>query len=90
MCFLVYNSQHGVTLMGKRKELIELKNKRGMKRKQFFEYHEIPYSTIQDQEHGKREILDYVLKVMQHKIKMEKFLKMGENDDRKQYVLYEF
>ena len=36
---LVYNSQHGVMLMGKREELIELKNKIGMNWKQFSEYY---------------------------------------------------
>lgn len=34
--------------MGKREELIELKNKSGMNWKQFSEYYEIPYRTIQD------------------------------------------
>lgn len=51
--------------------------------KQFSEYDEIPYRTIQDWEHGKREMPDYVLRLMQYKMKMEELLKMGENDDRK-------
>lgn len=80
---LVYNSQHGGMLMGKREELIELKNKSGMNWKQFSEYYEIPYRTIQDWEHGKREMPDYVLRLMQYKMKMEELLKMGGNDDRK-------
>ena len=80
---LVYNSQHGGILMGKREELIELKNKSGMNWKQFSEYYEIPYRTIQDWEHGKREMPNYVLRLMQYKMKMEELLKMGGNDDRK-------
>ena len=80
---LVYNSQHGGMLMGKREELIELKNKSGMNWKQFSEYYERPYRTIQDWEHGKREMPDYVLRLMQYKMKMEDLLKMGGNDDRK-------
>ena len=80
---LVYNSQHGGMLMGKREEVIELKNKSGMNWKQFSEYYEIPYRTIQDWEHGKREMPDYVLRLMQYKMKMEELLKMGGNDDRK-------
>lgn len=51
--------------------------------KQFSEYYEIPYRTIQDWEHGKREMPNYVLRLMQYKMKMEELLKMGGNDDRK-------
>ena len=80
---LVYNSQHGGMLMGKREELIELKNKSGMNWKQFSEYYEIPDRTIQHWEHGNREMPDYVLRLMQYKMKMEELLKMGGNDDRK-------
>ena len=49
----MYNSLHGGILMGKQSELIELK-KSGMNWKQFSEYYEIQYRTIQDWEHGKR------------------------------------
>lgn len=80
---LMYNGLRGGILMGKREELIELKEKSGMNWKQLSEYYEIPYRTIQDWGHGKREMPDYVLRLMQYKMKMEVLLKMGENDDRK-------
>lgn len=69
--------------MGKREELIRLKEESGMNWKQFSEYYGIPYRTIQDWEHGKREMPNYVLKLMQYKMRMEKYLKVRENNDRK-------
>ena len=69
--------------MKKREELIEMKEKSGMNWKQFSEYFGIPYRTIQDWGHGKREMPDYVLRLMQYKIKMEKISELGGNDDRK-------
>lgn len=50
---------------------------------QLEELMEAAYRTIQDWEHGKREMPNYVLRLMQYKMKMEELLKMGGNDDRK-------
>lgn len=84
MRYLVYNNYaYGGMLMGKREELIQLKEKSGMNWKQFSEYYEIPYRTIQDWEHGKREMPGYVLRLMQYKQAMENVSKMGGKDDRK-------
>ena len=58
---------------GKVGRIDRIENKSGMKWKQLSEYYEIAYRTIQDQEYGKREMSDYVLRLMEYKLKMEKF-----------------
>lgn len=68
--------------MGKREELIDLKEDSGMNWKEFSEYYEIPYRTVQDWERGKREMPDYVLRLMQYKMRMEKYIKGGDMNDR--------
>lgn len=51
--------------------LIELRNSTGMTRKEFCEYFEIPYRTLQDWELGNRKMPEYLLRLMAYKIKME-------------------
>lgn len=68
--------------MGKKEELIQLKENSGMNWKQLSEYFDIPYRTIQDWEHGKREMPSYVLRLMQYKLRMDEFTDKGDTDDR--------
>ena len=49
----------------------ELREQSGMTRTQFAEYFGIPYRTIQDWELGNRECKDYVLALMEYKLKHE-------------------
>lgn len=67
--------------MGKREELIALKENSGMNWKQFSDYYEIPYRTVQDWQHGKREMPAYVLRLMQYKMKIENLSKTGGSKD---------
>lgn len=55
--------------------LIELRNSTGMTRKEFCEYFEIPYRTLQDWELGNRKMPEYLLRLMAYKIKMEDLAK---------------
>ncbi len=66
--------------MGNREELMELKEKSGMNWKQFAQYYEIPYRTMQDWHLGERKMPPYLLKLMQYKMEMEQSLKNKEND----------
>lgn len=43
-----------------------------MTRREFCEYFEIPYRTLQDWELGNRKMPDYLLRLMAYKTKMEK------------------
>lgn len=57
--------------MGDRERLIQLKENSGMNWKEFAEYFEIPYRTMQDWEHGKRTMPHYLLRLMEYKLRME-------------------
>lgn len=52
-------------------ELIELRKKTGMNKKQFAEYFGIPYRTLQDWELGNRRMPDYLLRLMVYKVQAE-------------------
>lgn len=59
-------------------ELRELRSKTGMNRREFAEYFEIPYRTVQDWELGNRQMPEYLLRLMAYKVKMEKVNKDPE------------
>ena len=60
--------------MDSREYLIELRPSTGMTRREFCEYFEIPYRTLQDWELGNRKMPDYLLRLMAYKAKMEKLV----------------
>lgn len=60
-------------------ELQELRKNTGMNRKEFCEYFEVPYSTMTDWELGRRRVPQYLLRLIEYKIKMEKLTKKKEN-----------
>lgn len=67
--------------MDKREELIEARKKTGMNRREFAEYFEIPYRTLQDWELGNREMPEYLLRLMIYKIEMEHLYRKNVNID---------
>lgn len=56
--------------MDSRQELLELRQSTGMNRREFAEYFEIPYRTVQEWELGHRKMPDYLLRLMAYKIRM--------------------
>lgn len=58
--------------MEARDELRKLRESTGMNRKEFCEYFEIPYMTETDWELGNRRVPQYLLRLMEYKIQMEK------------------
>lgn len=58
--------------------LVELRESTGMTRKEFCEYFEIPYRTVQDWELGNRKMPDYLLRLMEYKIRVEQGIKDGK------------
>jgi DNA-binding transcriptional regulator YiaG len=60
---------------GKPMPLKELRIRSGMSRTQFCEYFEIPYRTVQDWELENRKCPEYLLKLMEYKLKHEGLLK---------------
>lgn len=58
--------------MDRKEELIALRKGTGMNRKQFCEYFHIPYRTMTDWELGNRTMPDYLLRLMEYKVRTEK------------------
>ena len=58
-----------------KEQLIEIRKKTGMNRREFAEYFNIPYRTVQDWELGNRQMPEYLFRLMEYKIRMEKLVK---------------
>ena len=65
--------------MGRGRQVKELREQMGMNRREFSEYCNIPYRTVQDWEAEKRELPEYVLNLMVYKAEMEKLVKEKKN-----------
>lgn len=57
--------------MNMQKLIKELREQSGMNMKEFSYYFKIPYRTYQDREYGKREMPEYLLRLITYKLKME-------------------
>ena len=68
--------------MNSRDYLIELRDESGMSRKEFCEYFEIPYRTLQDWELGNRKMPDYLLRLMAYKLKVEGLVRKEDYDGK--------
>lgn len=64
----------GDKVMKTGEKLLEIRKCTGMNRRQFADYFEIPYRTVQDWELGNREMPEYLLRLMVYKIGMEKLI----------------
>lgn len=64
--------------MDKASKIKELRDQMGMNRREFCDYFDIPYRTVQDWEGGKREMPDYVLRLLWYKAKMEKLIQNNQ------------
>ncbi len=58
-----------------REMLIELRKSTGMNKKEFCSYFGIPYRTLQAWELGCREMPEYLFRLMEYKVQMEKLEK---------------
>ena len=52
--------------------LLELRKSTGMQRKEFADYFDIPYRTLQEWELGNRKMPRYLFNLMSYKVKIEK------------------
>ncbi|HAP20637.1 MAG TPA: transcriptional regulator [Lachnospiraceae bacterium] len=60
--------------MDSKERLIQIKEGSGMNWKEFSAYFQIPYRTVQDWERGNRKMPEYVLRLMEYKLRMEKMI----------------
>ena len=61
--------------MSRGKEVKELREKMGMNRREFSDYYGIPYRTVQDWEAEKRELPEYLLRLMKYRAEVEYMVK---------------
>ncbi|MBP5384479.1 MAG: helix-turn-helix domain-containing protein [Lachnospiraceae bacterium] len=61
--------------MDKAKKVKELREMTGMNRKQFCDYFEIPYRTVSEWERDGRHAPDYVIRLLEYYIRVEKVTK---------------
>ena len=52
----------------------KLREEAGMSRREFCEFFDIPYRTLQDWELGNRSLPDYLLRLMSYRLKIEGFI----------------
>ena len=64
--------------MSRGKEVKDLREQMGMNRREFCDYFGIPYRTVQDWELEKRELPEYVLRLMEYRVKAEKMIHREE------------
>lgn len=69
------NDTGGTHTMTSGEELLELRKSTGMNRREFAEYFEIPYRTVQDWELGNRRMPYYLLRLMVYKVDKENLAK---------------
>ena len=60
--------------MDSKERLIQIKERSGMNWKEFSAYFQIPYRSVQDWERGNRKMPEYVLRLMEYKLRMEKLI----------------
>ena len=64
--------------MSRGREVKELREQMGMNRREFCEYFGIPYRTVQDWEAEKRELPEYVLRLLIYRAQTEKKINRDE------------
>ncbi len=58
----------------------KLRENMGMNRREFCDYYCIPYRTVSDWEAGKRQMPEYVLRLMEYKAEIEKLTSAPEHE----------
>ncbi len=61
--------------MSRGKEVKELRERMGMNRREFCDYYGIPYRTVQDWETEKRELPEYLLRLIKYRAENEGMIK---------------
>lgn len=73
-------------MIDKRKAITDLRKETGMNRKEFCEYFQIPYRTMQSWELGERELPDYLLRLLAYRVKLDPLLKKGEEKAYQDFI----
>ena len=66
--------------MEQSKKIKELRESTGMNRKEFCDYFQIPYRTVTEWERDNRHAPEYVVRLLEYYIRMEKMVNRKENE----------
>lgn len=69
-----------ISIMDCSKKIKELRESTGMNRREFCEYFHIPYRTVTEWERDNRHAPEYVLRLLEYYIRVEKLMKDKEAD----------
>lgn len=67
--------------MDKAEKIKELRESTGMNRKEFCEYFQIPYRTVSEWERDGRHAPDYVIRLLEYYIRMEKLMEENKEEN---------
>ena len=67
--------------MDKAEKIKELRESTGMNRKEFCEYFQIPYRTVSEWERDGRHAPDYVIRLLEYYIRVEKLMKENKEEN---------
>lgn len=65
-----------------REKIKELRESTGMTRKEFCEYFKIPYRTVTEWERDNRHAPEYVLRLLEYYIRMERLMKDKKEENK--------
>ena len=65
----------------KARKIKELRESTGMNRREFCEYFDIPYRTVTEWERDMRHAPDYVVRLLEYYIRMEKMFKKEQDEE---------
>ena len=68
--------------MDKAEKVKQLREGTGMNRKEFCEYFDIPYRTVSEWENDGRHAPDYVIRLLEYYIRMEKMVKEKKDGEK--------
>ena len=82
------NGRRDNNIMERSKKIIELRESTGMNRREFCDYFNIPYRTVTEWERDNRHAPEYVLRLLEYYIRMEKLMldrKVEQIDEQGEY-----
>ena len=82
------NGRRDNNIRERSKKIIELRESTGMNRREFCDYFNIPYRTVTEWERDNRHAPEYVLRLLEYYIRMEKLMldrKVEQIDEQGEY-----
>lgn len=70
--------------MEQSKKIKELRESTGLNRKEFCDYFQIPYRTVTEWERDNRHAPEYVVRLLEYYIRMEKMIKEKTDEERRE------